>query len=143
MIMAKMNKREEDLKKINELANTEKSKPEVEKDSQGNVIRVVTRSVVINNIPHGEPQPPQRLTCLNCQFACFIKAKADIENFCKYRFRNVYSMENTQDEDIIEDCDVDLLYENIIEEFEQFEVSKYFIQNTSYLQAVKDYFNKA
>ena len=103
--MAKMNKREEDLKKINELANTEKSKPEVEKDSQGNVIRVVTRSVVINNIPHGEPQPPQRLICLNCQFACFIKTKADIENFCKYRFRNVYSMENTQDEDIIEDCD--------------------------------------
>ena len=93
------------LKKINELANTEKSKSEVEKDSQGNVIRVVTRSVVINNIPHGEPQPPQRLICLNCQFACFIKTKADIENFCKYRFRNVYSMENTQDEDIIEDCD--------------------------------------
>lgn len=43
---------------------------------------------------------------------------------------------------IIEDCDIDLLYESIKEEFEQFEVSKYFIQNTSYLQAVKDYFNK-
>lgn len=43
---------------------------------------------------------------------------------------------------IIEDCDIDLLYESIKEEFEQFEVSKYFIQNTSNLQAVKDYFNK-
>ena len=44
---------------------------------------------------------------------------------------------------IIEDHDVDSLYESIKEEFEQFEVSRYFIQNTSYLQAVKDYFNKA
>lgn len=43
---------------------------------------------------------------------------------------------------VIENCDIDLLYESIKEEFEQFEVSKYFIQNTSYLQAVKDYFNK-
>lgn len=43
---------------------------------------------------------------------------------------------------IVEDCDIDLLYESIKEEFEQFEVSKYFLQNTSYLQAVKDYFNK-
>lgn len=43
---------------------------------------------------------------------------------------------------IIEECDIDLLYYSIKEEFEQFEVSKYFIQNTSYLQAVKDYFNK-
>ena len=43
----------------------------------------------------------------------------------------------------VEDCDIDLLYESIKEEFEQFEVSRYFIQNTSYLQAVKDYFNKA
>ena len=44
---------------------------------------------------------------------------------------------------IVEDCDADSLYESIKEEFEQFEVSRYFIQNTSYLQAVKDYFNKA
>ena len=44
---------------------------------------------------------------------------------------------------IVEDFDVDSLYESIKEEFEQFEVSRYFIQNTSYLQAVKDYFNKA
>ena len=43
---------------------------------------------------------------------------------------------------IVEDCDVDLLYESIKEDFEEFEVSGYFIQNTSYLQAVKDYFNK-
>ena len=43
---------------------------------------------------------------------------------------------------IIEDSDIDLLYESIKEEFEMFEASKYFIQNTSYLQAVKDYFNK-
>ena len=43
---------------------------------------------------------------------------------------------------IIEDGDIDLLYESIKEGFEQFEVSKYFVQNTSYLQAVKDYFNK-
>ena len=43
----------------------------------------------------------------------------------------------------IEDCDVDLLYESIKEEFDLFEVSRYFIQNTSYLQAIKDYFNKA
>ena len=43
---------------------------------------------------------------------------------------------------IIEDCDIDLLYESIKEDFEMFEASKYFIQNTSYLQAVKDYFNK-
>ena len=43
---------------------------------------------------------------------------------------------------IVEDCDVDSLYESIKEEFEQFEVSRYFIQNTSYLQAVNDYFDK-
>lgn len=43
---------------------------------------------------------------------------------------------------IVEDCDIDLLYESIKEEFEMFEVSKYFIQNTSYLQAIKDYFNR-
>ena len=103
--MAKMNKREEDLKQIDELAKIMKNKPEVEKDAQGNIIRVVSRSVVINNIPHGQPQPPQRLACLNCQFACFIKTRADLENFCKYRFRNVYSMENTLPDDIIEDCD--------------------------------------
>ena len=44
---------------------------------------------------------------------------------------------------IVEGCDVDSLYESIKEEFEQFEVSRYFTQNTNYLQAVKDYFNKA
>ena len=44
---------------------------------------------------------------------------------------------------VIEDCNVDLLYESIKEEFERFEVSRYFIQNTNYLQAVKDFFNKA
>lgn len=44
---------------------------------------------------------------------------------------------------IIEDCDIDLLYESILEEFKMFETSKYFLQNTSYLQAIKDYFNKS
>ena len=104
--MAKMNEKKKDaLTQIDELAETEKKKAEVEKDADGNVIRVVTRSVAINNIPNDKPQPPQKLSCLNCQFAIFIRTDEDVENFCKLRFRNVYSMENTQPEQIIFDCD--------------------------------------
>lgn len=36
---------------------------------------------------------------------------------------------------------VDCMYEQLTQDFEEFEVSPYFTQNTSYLEAVNDFFN--
>lgn len=104
--MPKIKNKNNESEIINELANQEeKQKPEVLKDEEGQVIRVVTISKVINNLPYDEPQPPQKLACLGCNYAKFQKTMLDIECWCKMRFYPSYSMMNTLDEDIMLDCD--------------------------------------
>ncbi|MBY0292171.1 MAG: hypothetical protein K2W92_02650 [Alphaproteobacteria bacterium] len=104
--MPKINNKKNEADLINELANEEENKkPEVLKDEEGKVIRVVSTSRVINNIPYEEPQPPQKLSCLNCMYAKFQKTQADTECWCKMRFYVSYSMMNTLEEDIMLDCE--------------------------------------
>ncbi|WP_374553399.1 hypothetical protein [Aquitalea pelogenes] len=104
--MPKIKQNKNDSQIIEELANEEeKKKPEVLKDEEGKVIRVVSTSRVINNIPIDEPQPPQRLACLNCTYAKFQKTAADVSCWCKMKFYESYSLMNTLEEDIMLDCD--------------------------------------
>lgn len=41
---------------------------------------------------------------------------------------------------IVEDCDIDLLYESIKDEYLLFETSQCSLQDKSHLQCIKDYF---
>lgn len=44
---------------------------------------------------------------------------------------------------ILDDCNIDYLYDDILTEFLSFKNSKFYYQDTSYLQAIKNYLNRS
>lgn len=66
----------------------------------------------------------------------------NVFNFCsKVDFSFVIEYLAHEDINIHEIDDIDVLYDKVIESFNQFETSPYYLQDTSHLQAVKDFLN--